>query len=64
VLATLTRTLRWTRLYQTSAPAELRIGLPGRLPRMSVDGEVRPAPAELAIRVDRGALLVYRPDSG
>jgi len=31
---------------------------------MSVDGEVLPAPAELAIRVERGALLVYRPDTG
>jgi len=64
VLATLTRTLRWTRLYTTGAPSALRIGLPGSLRRMSLDGEVRSAPATVRIRVDRGALLVYRPDAG
>lgn len=60
VVATLTRTLRWTRLYRATAPTTVRIGLPDTLPRMSVDGEVKPAPGDLVVRVDRRALLVYR----
>lgn len=62
VLATVTRTLRWTRLYEATAPDRVRLGVPDSMIRLSIDGEVKLVPGDLVVRIDRRALLVYRPE--
>jgi diacylglycerol kinase family enzyme/membrane-associated phospholipid phosphatase len=61
VLAVLTRTLRWSRVYDARSATEVRVSLPEDQVRISVDGEVKLVPGDFEIRVDRRGLLVYRP---
>lgn len=62
MLGALTRTLPWMRGYEASAPDRVRIALaePGSL-KLTVDGEVKQGPEEVEVRVQRNALVVYRP---
>jgi undecaprenyl-diphosphatase len=60
-LGALTRTLLWTRGYEASAPDRVQIAVPRRDHlNLTVDGEVKRGPERVEVRVERGALVVYR----
>jgi undecaprenyl-diphosphatase len=61
VLAVLTRTLRWSRVYEAHTPRQVRVSMPEQRPRISVDGEVKLIGNDFVIRSDPRGLLVYRP---
>jgi undecaprenyl-diphosphatase len=61
VLAVLTRTLRWSRVYDAREASRVDVSVPQDQVRISVDGEVKLVPGDFEIRVDRRGLLVYRP---
>jgi diacylglycerol kinase family enzyme len=63
VLAALTRTLSWCPAYQSDLVRRIRLAAPDADHlNLCVDGEVKRTPGEVEVRIDPGALLVYRPD--